>query len=204
MARTVRLRPSTAAIQEILRIRTTCGALQSGHTPGQLPDPQLLPFSVKGSSLDPETQERSCEHVRAVGGAGFQTVSCPPHPRAWGNRPPGQSCAPHPLCLGEKTPGTVSCPPQPGPWGEDPRDSLLPTPHPRPGGADPWDILCPQPQPNDSEGGSSSGWSPCLVGGPFHDTWQGSEEGYSGSLQAPEESWSPWAGPMRTSTLCGH
>lgn len=112
MAQTVRLRPSTAAMQEILRIRTTCGALHSGHTPGQLPDPQLLPFSVKGSSLDPETQERSCEHVRAVGGAGFQTVSCPPHPRAWGRRPLGQSHAPHPPGVWEQTLGT-SCAPNP-------------------------------------------------------------------------------------------
>lgn len=95
------MRQSSAVTQEILRIRTTRGTLWSGHIPGQLPDPQLLLFSVKGSSLDPETQEQSWEHVRAVGGAGFRTVSRPPHPL------PG---------LGEQTPGTVSGPPHPGLW----------------------------------------------------------------------------------------
>ena len=111
MARTVRPRPSSAATQEILRVGTAYGALRSRHTPGQLPDPQLLLFSVESSSLDLETQARSWELVRAVGGAGFRTVSCPPHlPPDLGSRPPGQSYAPHPLGLREQTPG-MSCAP---------------------------------------------------------------------------------------------
>lgn len=115
MARTVRPRPSSAATQEILRVRTPYGALQSGHTPGQLPDPQLLLFSVESSSLDLETQAQSWEHVRAVGGAGFRTVSCPPH------LPPDP---------GKQTPRTVLCSPPPGPEGADPRDVLCPRPQP--------------------------------------------------------------------------
>ena len=115
MARTVRPRPSSAATQEILRVGTAYGALRSRHTPGQLPDPQLLLFSVESSSLDLETQARSWEHVRAVGGAGFRTVSCPPH------LPPD---------LGKQTPRTVLCPPPPGPEGTDPRDVLCPPPQP--------------------------------------------------------------------------
>lgn len=192
MAQMVRLRPSTAVIQEILRIRTTCGALHSGYTPGQLPDPQLLLFSVKGSSLDPETQEQSCEHVRAVGGAGFQTVSCPPHPRAWGRGPPGQSPAhPHLRGLREQTPWTVLCPPHPPGLGEK-TPGTFSCPHPLCLGEKTLGTSCaPNPSLVAVKAGPRQGGPPAWSGGACHGTWQGSEEGYSGSLQAPEESWSP-------------